>query len=59
MLDEETVEYGVCLILAGLIVKPLPTMWDEMFRQSKEPSLKTLPYNDEMLIDGRPWISIQ
>ena len=36
MLDEETVEYGVCLILAAMVKQTLPCVWDEEFRASKD-----------------------
>ena len=58
MLDEETVEYGVCLILAGLVDHRLPIVWDEMFRWAKEPCL-TLPYDDRMWIGGRAWMGLR
>ena len=58
MLDEETVEYGVCLILAGLVERMLSPAWDEGFRQSKEPFV-ALPYDGSFWIDGRPWMSLR
>ena len=58
MLDEETVEYGVCLILAGLVNHGLPVVWDEAFRRSKEPC-HMLPIDEEMWIGGRAWMSLR
>lgn len=61
MLDEETVEYGVCLILAGMLDRTLPPGWNDDFRRSKEP-LIVFPYDGTLWIKGRawhPWLSLR
>ena len=57
MLDEETVEYGVCLILAGFVKQALPVVWDEEFRRNKEGKNAGGLFDETMLVNGHAWLA--
>lgn len=61
MLDEETVEYGVCLILAGFMRKSLPSVWDADFRAAKEKEAREgelIMFDKSLSVNGHEWLML-
>ena len=61
MLDEETVEYGVCLVLAAMGGQTLPYVWDAEFRRMKETEVFGNRYvltDCSLSVNGFSWLTL-